>query len=62
MTLRAHLEIWQRYGGYLSGVTRMAVDMPDVTADQFISAMRSQNYMGGWSDTAVRRCVSAVRK
>jgi len=50
MILRAHLEIWQRYGGYLSGVTRMAVDM------------RSQNYMGGWSDTAVRRCVSAVRK
>lgn len=62
MTLRAQLEIWQRYGGYLAGVTRMAVEMPDVTADQFISAMRAQNYMGGWSDVAIRNTVKAARK
>lgn len=61
MTITKQLEIWQQFGGYISGIKSIALSFPELSSRQIINAMKQQNYMGGWSDEVVTNAVNSVR-
>lgn len=58
--LRKDLENWQRYGGYLIGLYDIFRRNKDMTLQQVLSSMQSQNYFGGWSEGTIRNVYNNV--
>ena len=59
MTLATEIEIWQKYGAYLIGVSRIAQNHPNATFQQFLNACGHNR--GGWADAALKQAWNGAR-
>lgn len=60
--LASRIEIWHRYGAYLTGVASLARELPYISLDQFMIAVESSGSWGGWSREAIARTWNAARE
>jgi hypothetical protein len=62
VNLNREIEIWHRYGAYLSGVTSIAAARREVSFDQFWAAIVNSGSTGAWSKEAIRNAFEAGRR
>lgn len=60
LPLKTAIEIWQKYGAYLIGVRRIAVDYPEVSFQQFMAALQEHATYGHWSREALQRAWNGI--
>lgn len=62
MSIIHHVETWNRYGSYLSGITSMACVLKNIEFDELYAAILQYGHCGGWSKEALHDAFNKARE
>jgi hypothetical protein len=60
--LSSHIESWNRYGSYLTGITAIASVFGGLTFDELYAGIQQYGHTGGWSKEAIRNAFNKARE